>query len=72
MRANSSGARPCIYLGCGAEAWANAVLSRSRRSPSSFLGVSNEAAIVWARVEGVKSRNKGLMGGDTPKAIISL
>lgn len=48
------------------QAWANAVLSRSRKSPSSFLSISNEAVIVRVSVEGVRSRNKGLIGRRYP------
>lgn len=33
-----------------------------KRFPSSFLSISNEAAIMWVRIERVRSRNKGLMG----------
>lgn len=52
------------------QAGADAILSR--RSPSPFLSISNEAAIVWVRREGVRARHKGLMGRDTHTAPVSL
>ena len=74
-RANVRQAHPCILSGCGAEmgrteAGADAILWR--RSPSSFLSVSNEAAIMWVRREGVRAGHKGLMGRDTHTAPVSL